>query len=299
MQKRLYKYSESLIKKYLTITQGKNTRYAFSYWPYISLKNNSSETEVLFKGKKIFSASSFDSLRPTNEDIYILASGPSIKKQDLTLLRHKQVITLNGSISAAKEAGFIPFFHFIMDANFILKRPDLALLVPPETPIALSLSAVKAAAIFTPEILKKHPICLAKNPLEIYPFPRLSVEELDEVNFAKNSSNTSAFSLNPEKGFFDGGSVLTLALQLAYYCKFKRVFLLGFDIGNAEEPRFYETTKNRLSCGLLNDYESKILPFMRLAAALYKQAGREIYNCSAITKLPYEIVPFFDFSKEI
>ncbi|MBO5011940.1 MAG: hypothetical protein J6J74_06220 [Elusimicrobiaceae bacterium] len=289
----LYKWKEVLIKSYLSFTRG--CGYAFSYWPYVSVRETQSGLEVLFKGKKLFSALPLAHLQKPAEDVYILASGPSVQTQDLKYLAGKNVITLNGSVSAAAANGFVPFLHLISDANFILKRPQLVESVPAGVPVALSLSAVKAAAVFVPDLFCGRELFPILNPLEKFPLPPISADRLPRDKFRINYSGTSAFSLDPAAGLQDGGSVLTIALQLAYFLQFKRVFLLGFDIGNAAEPRFYETKKNRVKCGLLKDYEQKILPFMKLAAEVYHAAGREIYNCSPVSKLPYEVVPYRKF----
>lgn len=295
---KLYKWKENLIKAYLSCTRGREMRYAFSYWPYVAVKETPCGKDVLFKGKKVFSSLSLDSMLRPGEDVYILGSGPSVKQQDLSRLAGKNVITLNGSISAAEKYGFVPLLHFIADANFILKRPQLAQAIPAGVPLALSLSAIKAAAVFAAGLFQNRALFLVENPLEKYPRPRIAPAELPEDKFVKDDLGKTAFSLDPYAGLFDGGTVLTLAVQTAYFLRFKRVFLLGFDIGNAAEPRFYETKKNRVKCGLLNDYEHKILPFMKLAAQVFNSAGREIYNCSPITKLPYSVVPYFDYDAE-
>lgn len=293
MRLTFYKWKEILIKSYLAHIRG--CGYAFSYWPYVSVRKTPSGLDVLFKGRKLFSALSLAKLQKQGEDVYILASGPSVQKQDLAYLCGKNVITLNGSVSAAVKHGFTPLLHLIADANFILKRPQLVESIPAGVPVALSLSAVKAAAVFVPDLFRGRELFPILNPLETFPNPPISADRLSRDKFRINRSGTSAFSLAPEEGLQDGGSVLTIALQLAYFLQFKRVFLLWFDIGNAAEPRFYETKKNRVKCGLLKDYEQKILPFMQLAAEVFHSAGREIYNCSPVSKLPYEVVPYFDY----
>lgn len=291
MRLMFYKWKELLIKSYLVHIRG--CGYAFSYWPYVSVRKTPSGLDVLFKGRKLFSSISLAKLQKSGQDVYILASGPSVQKQDLAYLCGKNVITLNGSVSAAVQNGFTPLLHLISDANFILKRSQLVKAVPAGVPVALSLSAVKAAAVFVPELFSGRELFPILNPLETFPLPPIPAARLAQDKF--KISGTSAFSLDPLAGLQDGGSVLTIALQLAYFLQFKRVFLLGFDIGNAAEPRFYETKQNRLKCGLLEDYEREILPFMKLAAEVFRSAGREIYNCSPVTKLPYDVVPYFEY----
>lgn len=61
------------------------------------------------------------------------------------------------------------------------------------------------------------------------------------------------------------------AIQIAFYLGFKEIFLLGFDLGNANQPRFYEHTEDVVRSGLLNDYEEHIKPFMLLTKLASKK----------------------------
>ena len=299
LKARWYKWQEELIKKYLVYTKGKAYKYAFSYWPFIELyPGPSGSTYVHFRKRHLLDAPPFSSLiRPFNK-VYILGSGPSVNTQDLTPLKQEAVITLNGSLVATCQAGLVPYAHIIIDANFILTRPDLVQLLPPKVPLLVSLSALKAMACFCPAQLHNRPVLLVRNPLGTFPQPLRCVQRLPQRHFVKSVDNPAYFSLTPDFGFADGGSVMTIGIQLAYYLGVQQVFLLGLDIGNAEQPRFYETKHNRQKCGLLKDYETKILPFMQLTRQVFEARGKEIYNCSPISKLPYEVIPYFHFPEK-
>ncbi len=88
---------------------------------------------------------------------------------------------------------------------------------------------------------------------------------------------------------------MSIGIQLAYFCKADRTYLVGLDIGNANQPRFYETNKNKQKSGLLKDYQEKILPFMKEASLMFKDEGMRLYNCSPVSKLPYDIIPYSDY----
>lgn len=87
--------------------------------------------------------------------------------------------------------------------------------------------------------------------------------------------------------------MLARGVQMAFYLNAGVTYILGLDLGNFMQPHFYETEQDKVvSCGLLRDYEAKILPFMTLAAKVFKENNREIFNCSSVTKLPYGIFPY-------
>lgn len=292
IKEKIYKLKENIIKHYLIIKRGRDNSYSFSYHPYIRILNRN---KIYWKNKFLFKTHSFDKLNSNENDIFIVGSGPSINTQNLALLRNKKVIFLNGSIIIAKKYNILPFCLIIMDSTFIINRQNIIKEIPPKIPLILSLSVIKALYYFMPQILKEHPVFLIENPLEPYNGTKKKISDLDKKYFYISKAGDSAFSLKPSAGLYNGGTVMSNAIQIAFYAGFKRIFLLGLDIGNANQPRFYENNKNKIKCGLLNDYETEILPFMKATRELAEIKGISIYNCSPITKLPYEVIPYFDF----
>ncbi len=295
LKKKIYKLHEQLIKKYLIFTKGKDRAYSFSYFN-INIREG---RNIYYKNKFLFKAQKIENLlqkvNSKDGEIYILGSGPSVKTQNLQILQNKNVIFLNGSINLASKYQIKPFCYIILDATFIINKQDIIKQIPSNTPLVLSLSAVNAMYTFCPKILQKHPVCLILNPLEPYKGTKKKISDLENEYFYIPPQKDTAFSYYPDKGLFDGGTVMSNAIQIAFYLNFRKIFLLGLDIGNAAQPRFYENDKNKLKSGLLKDYETKILPFMKTTKTLAEMQNRKIYNCSPITKLPYEVIPYFDF----
>ena len=44
--------------------------------------------------------------------------------------------------------------------------------------------------------------------------------------------------------------------------------------------------------GLQKDFYNYILPFMKEASKRYKTKGIDLFNCSPISKLPFDIIPY-------
>ncbi len=279
ISKKIYKFKESCIKRYLRLIH-KDKLYSYSVYPYIKIQEKSNGIfDVFFKNKYLFTSKSFDCLKGNYESIFIVGSGPSVSKQNTDKLKGKTVIFLNGSILTALEKSIIPMAYIVMDANFILNRLDIINKIQKGTNIILSPSAIKALAFFSPKTLQENNIFIFFHITE------------------RNSENKIYFdfSSDPKQGFADGGTVMSIGIQLAYFCKADRTYLVGLDIGNANQPRFYETNKNKQKSGLLKDYQEKILPFMKEASLMFKDEGMRLYNCSPVSKLPYDIIPYSDY----
>jgi len=298
-RKKFYRFRESCIKRYLELTN-KNYAYAFSYYPDIKTAPNANGSyEVFFKKRKILTSCSYDELPKNIDEVYILGSGPSVTHQNIAALKNKNVIFLNGSITVATQHGIKPFAHIIIDKNFIINRSDLLLsfarTTSEPTPLFLSLPALEAALVFCREIIFKYKIfiiCIKEQELM---HSQLSPWQLPGKYFAISGDKQTAFSMDLNEGFWDGGTVMGHAVQLCHYLGVRNTYMLGFDIGNAAQPRFYENSKNKQKSSLLRDYETKILPFMTFAAQIFKESSQNIYNCSPVSKLPYEIIAYSKF----
>ena len=221
------------------------------------------------------------------EEIFIIGSGPSIKQQPIELLSSRKTILLNGAIQLVKTHRLNPIGIVIIDDSFIRKHVEMLNAIPPSTHLFLSFFALK-------EIIKNSPHIL-QNPIYL-------VHELKFVSdsIPKDLQQKIEQFDKPTWGVFDGGTVMSVAIQIAAFIKAQNIYLLGLDIGNSNtEPRFYEEKNNICRSSLLTDYDKKILPFMKLAAEWCARNNINIFNCSPVSKVPYEIIPFKDIDEII
>ena len=288
-----YRCSNSLVKRYVRWRHGKTFEHVSFYWPHLRMECREENRFLRYGRRTRIPIHDFRGLRTDQcEDLYILGCGPSVKDLDWVRLRGKPIIFLNGAIQAAARHDLTPFATVILDHTFVMRRPDLLRLTPPSTPLVLSLSAAKAVSRFAPEMLRVCGIHIGMDPRTPYLEAGVPMQDLKgRAEFIVSVETDSGFSLDPDAGLFDGGTVMSWAIQLAWHIGFRNVWLLGLDIGNAAEPRFYETDVNRLKSGLMRDYENKILPFMTLAGKVFAKAGRGLYNCSPISILPPSVIP--------
>ena len=223
-------------------------------------------------------------LKVPSDELFIIGSGPSIRKQAIEKLADKNTILLNGAVTLIKDAGLHPLCVLVVDELFCRKRLDLLASVPDGTNMVLTFPAIKEIAFERPDIIRRNKIFLLHEKNQDF-HGKLGIDEHYLSNFDKVTH-----------GVFRAGTVMSAGIQLAAFMRVPNVYLLGLDIGNAEtEPRFYEKERDKIRTGLLRDYEDLILPFMKLAAAWYEQHEYRIFNCSPVTKLPYSVIPYHDF----
>ncbi|AIT09027.1 hypothetical protein LO80_02905 [Candidatus Francisella endociliophora] len=266
----------------------KKYRHVALYWPTIKIKKNSKQLVI----RKFFFKRYFLNINnikiKEQKDLVIVGSGPSINSLNLKKLKQYDCIFLNGSIILSKDLNIKPFAYFIIDVNFIIKRSDLLKNIPDGTNLFLTLGVIRFIAELNIKTLLKNNIFLVKEiPISKY-YNYKNYEKFDWLVFNKKQG----FSKNCNKNFYDGGSVMSYAIQYSYMLSTKNTYLLGLDISNSNEPRFYENNKNKLKSGLENCFDSRILPFMEISKKLFNEQGLSIYNCSKTTKLPYSIIPY-------
>jgi hypothetical protein len=264
------KLRRRIIKRYIKITHEKSNWFKADYWP--DIKNHNHEWYFRDTRLEVLPLSSIDL---TNKSVNIIGSGPSVKNLELDKLKDSNNIFLNGAISLSYDYDLPVFAHVIMDSNFVYNCFDLIKRkVQYRTKLILSLGALCAIAERDLSILQRN---------DIYIF------------HIKPLSDECHFSIDIDNYLIDGGTVMAIAIQAVLQSHPKKVYLLGLDISNAHLPRFYESQGNMQKSGLQKDFEHKILPFMTAASSQYKNDNVEIFNCSPISKLPFEIISYSDY----
>ena len=278
-----------IIRQLLKFFCFNNYKNKSEYWPWVNIKVSPIMTHDIFSmTSHLLSTIPIKSLKTSKKNISIIGSGPSIKEQNLSKLKNTEVILLNGAITLIETAKIKPLCIIIIDSSFVEKRFDLIRKIPKGTNLIVTLGVIRAIQERSTNILPRLNIFITKN---------ITTNDYDTRNGTEEEkAKKKGFSTNLDYGFINGGTVMSVAIQLAAQLNAKKIFLLGLDISNSDQPRFYESNNTALKSGLLKDYEQKILPFMIKARDVCMQEKIAIYNCSPISKLPYEIIPFFDLN---
>lgn len=288
------KLRTSLARRMILVKFGKGYRHIHPYWPFMKINfKEDGRHEIVFKGKKVYTTKSFKELKNRKYDeIVVFGAGPSVKQMDISKVKPETAILVNGAMALANKLKGGPLMCAVFDYAFLWDKNCSKMLddLPVGTKLLVSDCFLGYALRKNRHLLDKFDLYLSFSALHPYYKPERKVQQLPKEDF--KIGYDSAFSYNPQKAMFDGGTILTWALQVAYYLRADTTYICGLDLGNFNEPHFYETEKNKIvSIGLLRDYQ-RIENFMRLASESFKEQNLKIYNCSPVTKLPYSIFPF-------
>lgn len=170
---------------------------SFQYWKYRKDLLKNAKYKDMYKGERCF----------------IIGNGPSLNKHDLAPLKNEHVFTVNG-MTISKEFDFLqPEFHIMVDSTrldekneiFLQNMKDLADKKNPPTGIF----PVRFKRYF-----EKYGF--DKKLKIIYVYPRKEVRKIDKIDFTK--------IIPPYQ------NVINIALYIAIYLGFKKIYLIGCDM---------------------------------------------------------------------
>jgi KDO transferase-3 len=154
-----------------------------------------------------------------------------------------------------------------------------------------------------PRLLERHPLLLQVFNAA-YLQPRLSIDDFIARNhdnpallFAKRDAQLAAdkligWSNDIEQGVFAGRTVTYAGLQVLKYLGFRRIYILGMDLGyGGGRPRCYGEGEAPRPSGLERDYERFILPSFRLLQRITATDEVRVFNLSPVSRLPADVLP--------
>ena len=261
--------------------------------PFLTLRSVADVWQIQWRGHYIGQTSSWAALKaeaPTR--LFSIGSGPSINEQDLSLLAGEECILVNGAISLVLNGPVSkPFAVMIEDSRFIYERADLLMQLPQGTRLCLVASAMQAlGAVCGAEGLSHFELYLIDGFETPYGKARRGVNEAPSDTYRR--SNKAKLSLDLEQGHFGCGTVMYCGIQLAFHLRVQQLYLVGFDLTDFDQPRFYENQHNAAWTGLQNAYQERILPALKLAVDTAHEFNMSIENCSHTSIIPRELIPF-------
>ena len=142
-----------------------------------------------------------------NERCFIIGSGPSINKMDLSLLKNEITFGHNAFFLISEKIGFLPNYYVVED--FL-----------PAEDNAEKLNSLKGTLkIFAHHLL----YCLKPSENTLYPFFDQNYSNPDSDKFPRFSNDASEV-------IYWGGTVVYMSIQLAFYMGFKQIYLIGVDL---------------------------------------------------------------------
>ena len=299
-----------VLEKWLNVVLPENRKHFRYIWPELKVTHHIDGTRSFsYKRQHIARSCPASLLRGyCAERLFLIGSGPSIKSQNIAKLQNQTVMLMNGAFYLTEEHSFKKVIFVVTDFEFMEQNPTLILkALESEACCIFTSECIRVIAELYPEALKDRPFIISE---EIGRFsnqakPSLSAlrqwaDEREGVRFDGSRSTMRqffGFCSNPDLGFFNCGTVMYAALQFGAYTQPASIYLLGFDIGNATEPRFYETASKTAPSRLLEDFESIIQPAFEYGRKCLAEKNIQVYNLSPISSLPESVIPLRAFDE--
>lgn len=236
------------------------------------------------------------------ESVFVYASGQSSSLFPLEEYKDKKYIVVNGAVKKFIDLSVSPFVYLFDDGGFLNSNVELVLdaiklsrfiFLPENLYVEYDLKSKVSCEdqekiFFIDKINKSNGVVLGS--YKFFFFKNIFNKKL-EFDFLRifYSSKNIGFSKDITQGYFCARTIPYVAMQLAYYLGFKKVFFIGLDL-NASVGRFYDN-ENPLPTTLDKDYPRHIYPSFSFAAKRIVNKEFLVYNLSGSSRMPGNIIP--------
>lgn len=270
------------------LVAGRPRAHRQDLWPHLSIDRAAGE--VRWRGRVLTRLAPFLEVVPRGAPLLaIVGSGPSLKGQRIEALPPEAAILLNGAASLADRVR--PLAVAVEDERFVFRHHRMLASLSGSVPLFLSPAALRALAERDAALLEGRTICLIDNLARPVNRPRRKLDDPALAAILRRTGD-AALSLDPEAGVVIAGTVAFSALQIALAAAPREVLLAGIDLGNADQPRFYESADCAAS-GLAKGLP-RILASFALARSEAETRGIALTCASPVSALlgiGYPLVP--------
>jgi KDO transferase-3 len=283
--------------------------------PHLQLRPASGEAvdrEVVWRGQVVGKLHSRDALcGKFSGDCFVVAAGPSLADIDLRQVADWPTIGVNGTIVKFQQDGVRPSFYSITDPDFFEHRfPLVRDVLASGAMCFLGYAGLSRICERDATLLRDVPLGLSEIVNRRYFVPRLSPDECDAAAeldpelvlhpTVRGQEGLVGFSCNMANGMFCGQTVGYRGIQIAYHLGFRRVFLLGMDMGEQRgRVRFYESPAVSRPSLLEQHFDDFIRPCFEIVKGLCVAGELEVYNCSLGSRLPESLIPKIPFDDAV
>ncbi|PDT50443.1 glycosyl transferase [Sinorhizobium fredii] len=279
--------SRTFIKIAVRLALGRSRAHAQDWFPGLRLQRATAVEDgaIWYRGELVGGLTHSSRAITTGlPRVLIVGSGPSIKRNDLARADDSSCVLLNGALHLVPAVISRPLAVAIEDERFVWKHFELVKRTPIGCVCLFSVSVIRAICELDRSWLKNRTILLIDDVRKPYGMPRRDAPELRKLSAVRLTQDAATgFCEEPSIGVFEAGSVVVSAMQFAVSWKPRKIGLLGIDISNADEPRFYEATDKAYS-GIRRAQE-RIISHLRMARDVAAENGIEIANHSPISAL--------------
>jgi hypothetical protein len=211
------------------------------------------------------------------EDCFIIGNGPSLKKMNLSDLKNHHTFGLNKI--------YLLFNKFDLNLSYHVTV----------NPYVIEQSVKQFEELNCPSFLS-------------FRVSQKIIRHLSHINFIM-TSGPYTFQTDIQRPIFEGYTVTYVAMQIAFYMGFQRIFLIGVDhnfvaqgspndlqILKGDDPNHFSPNYFSNQKWQLPDLEASELSY-NLARFFYSRNGRQIYDATIDGKL--EIFPKITFEEAV
>lgn len=252
--------------------------------------------DIIWNGRKLGQTATLPKA-VKNEDMWLLASGPSINELDLSQLKGRNIMALNGAITSCEKHALTPTFYAITDRDFFENRMTLVeKAVRSGAHCFFSFNGLARICEQAPHLIAIGDISLLETVNRHYETPQLTNSELEQYCAQDNdlylphaNNPKVGWSHNLSKGVFTANTIAYIGCQIAAHLKTRNAFILGMDLGATGLARSYEAGSAARPTTIDKDYEKTILPAFQLLSEI--ETFTTFYNLSLNSRLPDSIIP--------
>lgn len=300
----------SLIKQVYRYSRNRSYRHSEKIWPYVQIQRQADGCmgNLRYLGKAIPVLTVAELSQRRKDDLVIIASGPSIQKVDLGLLKNADWMAVNGAVNILDRYPAQALnYYVVIDQGFAQDQIGIiaSVVSNPNVTFVTNLFCLNKVYELLGRAAVKAKLVLFEDRQKPVYLPRVDFDTMGQrgQNEAEKlvwqADKQVGFSLDLYRGYVSGGTVVYLSLQLAAAMGYKRVYLAGVDMTRFNEPRFYENQQNRLGTRLDVEFEKTIYPSFYLAAQIFQQLGMQGYNLCLDSGLDDAIFPRIDLAQHL
>lgn len=221
---------------------------------------------------------------------FIIGNGPSLNKNDLSLLKGEYTFAVNSFFLKTRDIGFVPSFYVVEDNKVMEENAD-------------DIREYPAPFRFFPEDYRRYNLA-NKNTCFF---------NLDQEFYMKSKPHYGIprFSADARRSVFAGQTVTYVNMQLAFYLGFSEVYLIGMDfnyvipsehkregnhiISTTDDPNHFHKDYFGKGKTWKDPQLDRVLLNYRMADLAYEAANRKVYNATVGGKL--EIFDRVDYDR--
>jgi hypothetical protein len=280
-------FRRQAIKLIAQVLLGRGRAHYHAWLPSLKVEDRGEGKpgRVVYRGRKVLDLAGTNLLRDrAGSRIVVIGSGLSAGSAPLEILPERSALLLNGAVSLIANGIADPLAVAIEDERFVWRHfKMMARHVPKTVPLLLSPGAMRALCDIDPDFLETRSVVLIDDIRKPYGHRRRDDAELAGLGHV-TLRGTAGFSSQPDRGVFQGGSVVVSALQFAMAAGAGEIGFIGVDIANADAPRFYEDEGAVAFSGIAGAGQ-RILDHIALAGDIAEEQGVRLINHSNVSAL--------------